>query len=59
VVRLAEGVYRERGFDRLPVLCDALLDAGCPPEDDLLLHLRSPGLHVRGCFAVDALLGRE
>jgi hypothetical protein len=44
---------------RLAVLCDALLDAGCLPDHELPAHFRSPGCHVRGCFAVDAILGRE
>jgi hypothetical protein len=56
--KLAEGVYAERAFDRLPVLADALEDAGCC-DADLLGHLRGPGPHVRGCWAVDLLLGKE
>jgi hypothetical protein len=44
---------------RLSVLCDALLDAGCPEDHGILLHLRGPGPHVRGCFAVDLLLGQQ
>jgi hypothetical protein len=44
--------------DRLAVLADALEDAGC--DDAVLLdHLRGPGPHVRGCFVVDLLTGRE
>jgi hypothetical protein len=39
------------------VLADMLEEAGCS-DPQLLGHLRSPGPHVRGCFAVDALLGR-
>src|SRR5439155_6625563 len=58
VRRLAEGIYQERAFDRLPVLADALEDAGCDNEG-LLAHLRSEGAHVRGCWAVDWLLGKE
>jgi hypothetical protein len=57
VVGLARSVYEERAFDRLPVLADALLDAGCADEE-LLGHLRGPGPHVRGCWAVDVILGR-
>jgi hypothetical protein len=42
---------------RLAVLADMLEEAAA--RDAVLLgHLRSPGPHVRGCFAVDALLGR-
>ena len=42
---------------RLAVLADAVEEAGCP-EEELLAHLRSPGAHVRGCWAVDLLLSR-
>jgi hypothetical protein len=58
VPRLAEGIYADRGFDRLPILADALEEAGCA-DDALLSHLRSPGPHVRGCWAVDLLLGKQ
>jgi hypothetical protein len=44
--------------DCLPILADALEDAGCS-EAAILDHLRSPGPHVRGCWAVDVLLARE
>ena len=43
---------------RLAILADALEEAGCDSED-LLAHLRSPGPHVRGCWAVDLVLGKE
>jgi hypothetical protein len=58
VVKLARGIYEEGAFDRLPVLADALEDAGCG-DPDLLTHCRSGGEHVRGCWAVDLLLGKE
>jgi hypothetical protein len=54
---LAQGIYEERAFDDLPVLADALEEAGCD-QPDLLAHLRGPGPHVRGCWAVDLLLGK-
>ena len=50
-------MYDERAFDRLPILADALLDAGCDGED-LLSHLRCDGPHVRSCGVVDAILGK-
>jgi hypothetical protein len=57
VVGLARGVYEDRAYDRLPILADALEDAGCA-DADLLGHLRSPGPHVRGCWALDLILGK-
>src|SRR5262249_21307998 len=51
VIKLAEGVYEERSFDRLPILADALEDAGCT-DAAILNHLRGPGPHVRGCWAL-------
>jgi hypothetical protein len=58
VRRIADGIYQERAFDRLPILADALLDAGCDNEA-LILHCRSEGPHVRGCWALDLILGKE
>jgi hypothetical protein len=58
VAALARAIYDERAFDRLPVLADALEEAGCDNEA-VLAHLRGPGPHVRGCWAVDRLLGKE
>jgi len=58
VVKLAQGIYKERAFDRLPILADALEDAGCD-NADILDHCRQPGPHVRGCWVVDLLTGRS
>jgi hypothetical protein len=55
---LAQGIYQDRGFDRLPILADALQDAGCE-NADILTHCRGPGPHVRGCWVVDLVLGKE
>jgi hypothetical protein len=64
VVRLAQGAYDERLLPagtlddaRLAVLADALEEAGCT-DGEVLGHLRSPGPHVRGCWAVDWALGK-
>src|SRR5262249_41152819 len=54
---LAGAIYEERAFDRLPILADALEEAGCA-DADLLSHCRQPGEHVRGCWVVDLLLGK-
>lgn len=69
---LAEGIYDDRAWDRMPILADALQDAGCT-ADSLLSHLRDPSLlpweraadevgpppvsHARGCWALDLVLG--
>jgi hypothetical protein len=56
-VGLARAIYEDRAFDRLPLLADALMDAGCG-DDQLLVHCRSDGPHVRGCVVVDLVLGK-
>lgn len=59
VLALAQGIYDDRAFDRLPILADALQDAGCD-SDDLLAHCRDERTpHARGCWAVDAVLGKS
>jgi hypothetical protein len=57
VRKVAQAIYEGSAFDRLPILADALEDAGCA-EAELLGHLRGPGPHVRGCWALDLLLDR-
>jgi hypothetical protein len=57
VPALARAIYEERGFDRLPVLADALEDAGCASAE-ALAHCRGEGPHVRGCWVVDVILGK-
>src|SRR5262245_42333279 len=57
VLVLALTIDSEEAFDRMPILADALLDAGCD-NDDVLDHCRSTNCHVRGCWVVDLLLGR-
>ena len=58
VVALAGGIYAEKAFDRLPILADALQDAGCD-NDAILSHCRDTSLaHVRGCWVIDLLTGR-
>jgi hypothetical protein len=58
LVNLAQAIYDGRAFDRVPILADALEDAGCD-NADILSHLRGPGPHVRGCWVVDLLLGKQ
>jgi hypothetical protein len=57
VLRLAEQIYEEGCFDELPILGDALEEAGCHDEE-LLRHCRAPGEHVRGCWLLDLVLGK-
>jgi hypothetical protein len=65
ILALADTAYSERHLPsghldpaRLAVLSDALEEAGCT-DADILSHLRSPGPHVRGCWAVDLILGKQ
>jgi hypothetical protein len=58
VTALAQAIYTDRAFDRVPFLADALEDAGCS-NADILEHCRQPGEHCRGCWVVDVVLGRE
>ncbi|QEL19364.1 hypothetical protein [Limnoglobus roseus] len=58
VTALAEGIYRDGAFDRLPILADALEEAGCD-RPDILAHCRGDGHHVRGCWVVDLVLAKR
>jgi hypothetical protein len=58
VARLAQGIYREWAFERMPVLGDALPEAGCR-DDNVLDHCRSNRPHHRGCWVLDRLLEQE
>jgi hypothetical protein len=65
ITRLAQAIYEDRQLpaghlntSRLAVLADALEDAGCTDED-ILDHCRGEGPHVRGCWVVDLLLGKD
>jgi hypothetical protein len=57
VLDLARGIYVERAFEQMPIFGDALEDAGCT-DGVILEHCRSRAEHVRGCWVVDALLGK-
>jgi len=58
VRRIAQAIYDERAFDRMPIMADALEDSGCS-NADILNHCRQPGEHVRGCHVLDLLLGKQ
>jgi hypothetical protein len=58
VLALAQSIYTDRAFERMPILADALEDAGCT-NADILDHCRRPGEHARGCWVVDLLLDKK
>ncbi|HEY1191218.1 MAG TPA: hypothetical protein VGE74_26525 [Gemmata sp.] len=57
-VALARGIYADRAFDRMPILADALMDAGCN-DTEILGHCRTGEPHARGCWVIDGLLPPE
>jgi hypothetical protein len=57
-IALARQMYESRDFGAMPILADALQDAGCD-NPDILDHCRNPGEHVRGCWVVDLVLYKE
>ena len=58
IVTLAQAIYDERRFQDLPILADALEEAGCT-NADILDHCRGPGPQVRGCWVIDLILGKS
>jgi hypothetical protein len=58
VVALAEAIYARGSFEGLPVLGDALEDAGCT-DTDVLRHCRHESRHFRGCWVLDLILAKE
>jgi hypothetical protein len=58
VQKMAQAIYDERRYSDLPILADALEDAGCA-DAAILAHCRTPGEHVRGCWVIDLLLGKS
>ena len=57
-ITLAAQMYESRDFSAMPILADALQDAGCD-NANVLVHCRGSGPHVRGCWVVDLVLGKE
>jgi hypothetical protein len=58
ILKLAQAIYDQRTFDQMPFLAVALEKAGCN-NNEILNHCRGPGPHVRGCWALDLILGRS
>lgn len=56
--RIARTIYDEGRFEELPILGDALADAGCT-DRTILRHCHEDRIHARGCYVVDALLGKN
>lgn len=58
VLGLARAIRADAAFERLPVLADALEEAGCR-NTDIVAHCRGPGPHLPGCWVVDVLLVKQ
>ena len=58
LVGLARSMYDARDFSSIPILADALEEAGCQ-DAAILSHCREQGTHVRGCWVVDLVLGKS
>lgn len=58
VVDVARGIYEDKAFERMPILADALMDAGCEDEQ-IIGHLRSDIQHGRGCRVLPLILGQK
>ena len=58
VITVAQAIYAERRFADMPILADALEEAGCTSAD-ILDHCRSGGEHVRGCWVMDLVLNKQ
>jgi hypothetical protein len=56
--QMAQAITDEGRYADLPILADALEDAGCADED-VLGHCRGGVVHARGCWVIDLILGRE
>ena len=57
-VGIAAKMYDDREFAAMPILADAFEEAGCE-SGAILAHCREPGVHVRGCWVVDLVLGKS
>ncbi len=58
VTKMASAIYENQAYEQLPILADALEESSCD-DTQLLEHLRGPAPHVKGCWAVDLLLGKR
>lgn len=58
VVRVAQKIYDKDEFDQMPILVEALEEASCT-NVEILAHCRQSTEHVRGCWVLDLLLGKQ
>lgn len=58
ITAMAQTIYEERRFEEMPILADALEEAGCDDEE-ILWHCRVDAHHARGCWLLDGILGRK
>jgi hypothetical protein len=58
ILALGQQMYDSRDFSPMPILADALQDAGCD-SGEMLNHCRGEGVHIRGCWVIDLLTGRK
>ena len=58
ILNIARTIYLERRWDAMPILADALEEAGCA-DTAILTHCREKREHVRGCWMLDLLLGKS
>jgi hypothetical protein len=58
VPKMAQTIYDRHHYTDLPIMADALEDAGCT-DADILIHCRSETIHQRGCWVIDLILGKE
>lgn len=58
IPKQASAIYEGQAFDRLPSLANTLEEAGCG-DAEILAHCRSGTVHIRGCWLIDALLGKS
>jgi hypothetical protein len=58
VPELARTIVEQSDYGLMPILADALEEAGVTDEE-ILQHCRQAGDHVRGCWVVDLILGKE
>jgi hypothetical protein len=69
IPKLGQAIYNHRRFSDMPILADALEDAGCHDADilnhcrqkdaNILDHCRQPGNHARGCWILDLVRGKK